>query len=518
MKQPQTAFLRQIKLRVWPVWIWLAAVNWGFVYAARGGNGAPPMPDKSWRPPQLGEYETELGRGEWREKSKRGQTEIDPKKIYELPELIDIAERTNPETRIAWERARQAADAVGLSQSAYFPYLVASAGAGYERAFIPFPDLKQGPAPTQVSITGGGTLVTEAVGERATLGLKWLLFDFGERKAITTAARERLMMANVGFNAAHQLIVFNVTRRFYELDTARHKLAATEVALRSAETVAQSVQARLDRGLATKPEVLQAEHQSAQAAFDVEASRGVLSDAQVAFVESLGLLPTTPLRVAEVSKAAYAGTPADSISELMDRALFQRPDLVAKLANVRARRADIQKAKAAYYPKISVGANAGWAELDVSIKDSPYFGGNEPVYGAGIGIELPLFDGFSRRKKLQIAESELRSAEEELSGSRDSVIREVWKARTDFETALRKQESATRLVSAAESAFSASLEAYRQGVGTYVDVANAQRSAATARTVVVDTRSAIYTSAAALALSVGDLARPAGQPASRRLK
>jgi len=59
--------------------------------------------------------------------------------------------------------------------------------------------------------------------------------------------------------------------------------------------------------------------------------------------------------------------------------------------------------------------------------------GNEPVYGAGLSIELPLFDGFARRKKLRIAESELRGAEDELAHSRDSVIREVWKARTDFE-------------------------------------------------------------------------------------
>lgn len=41
--------------------------------------------------------------------------------MYELPELIDIAERSNPDTRIAWERARKAAAAVGVRQSAYFP-------------------------------------------------------------------------------------------------------------------------------------------------------------------------------------------------------------------------------------------------------------------------------------------------------------------------------------------------------------------------------------------------------------
>jgi outer membrane protein len=485
-------------------------------FAALGEDRVPPSPNKAWSPPRLNEYETELTHGNFGEKRGGAAIEIDPEKIYDLPELIDIAERANPQTRIAWERARQAAATVGLSQSAYYPYLAASAGAGYERAFVPFPALKQGPGPTDVSITGGSTLTAEAAAERAAIGLKWLLFDFGERKAVSTMAKEGLMAANVGFNAVHQQIVFTVTRRFYELNTARQKVAVAESAVRAADTVAQSARARLDNGLATKPEVLQAEQQSAQAAFDLEAACGALSDAQVAFVESLGILPTTKLRVAEVSEKPVLENSADSMNELIERSLSQRPDLVARLAHVRASQAGVKKARAAYYPKVSLGANAGWAELDVSVKSSRYFGGNEPVYGGSLSIELPLFDGFARRKKLNIAESELRAAEDELAHSRDSVIREVWKARTDFETALRKQESATKLVAAAESAFAASLDAYQHGVGTYVDVANAQRNVTAARSVVVDTRSLIYTSTAALALSVGDLARPASSTSRRQ--
>src|SRR6185503_2334433 len=103
-------------------------------FAAFGRDSAPPSPDKPWFPSRLREYETDLAHRDPREKQTGAPIEIDPEKIYDLPELIDIAERTNPETRIAWERARQAAAGVGLSHSAYFPYLVASAGAGYEHA------------------------------------------------------------------------------------------------------------------------------------------------------------------------------------------------------------------------------------------------------------------------------------------------------------------------------------------------------------------------------------------------
>jgi len=50
--------------------------------------------------------------------------------------------------------------------------------------------------------------------------------------------------------------------------------------------------------------------------------------------------------------------------------LSQRPDLVAKLANVRASRAEVQQARAAYYPKVALNANGGFSELDVSVNNS----------------------------------------------------------------------------------------------------------------------------------------------------
>ncbi len=136
------------------------------------GQTTPPTPSKPWSPPGLEVYEKDLA--SW----PSSDAKIDPDRLYDLPELIDIAESTNPQTRVAWERARQAAAAVGLSKSAYYPYLAASAFAGYEKAFIPFPTLQQGPGPSDVSVVGGGALGFDLKSARVALDMKWLLLRF----------------------------------------------------------------------------------------------------------------------------------------------------------------------------------------------------------------------------------------------------------------------------------------------------------------------------------------------------
>jgi outer membrane protein TolC len=481
------------------------------ITVANGRNDPPPSSDRTWSPPNLPNYERELAEYHFNEAEGSSHVSINPRKIYGLAELIDIAERNNPATRVAWERARQAAAAVGLSESAYYPFLVASAAAGYDRAFIPFPTLTANPTHPSLSnvrITGGSSLVTEAQVYRGELSAKWLLLDFGERSAVVAAAREQLMMANVGFNGTHQKIVFQVTDRFYQLGTARQKVLVSQSALEAAQTVEQAVQARIDNGLATKPELLQAQQQTAQTAFDVEATTGAESDARVALVESIGLLPTVPLHVADLGQRSTSEETNGSVDELIERALSQRPDLVAKLANVRAKHDGIRKVRAEYYPKVAIDAHATETELDVSINHSDYFGDHRPTYGVFLTASVPIFDGFARDRQMDMAKAELRAAENELAGARDSAAREVWKAYTDFKTALRKQESAAKLVTASQNAFDAVLESYKNGLSTYPEIVSAQRNLASARSVSHDTQSAIFTAATALALSTGDLARP----------
>ena len=122
-----------------------------------------PTPSTYWRSPDLRDYVGVLKSTE--------APRIDSNKRYELPELIDLAQRVNPETRVAWEGARRAALAVGLVESEYFPVLAIAALGGYKSVGVPLPK----------NLVSDGFFRFDLAQAVPTLNLRWLLLDFGRR-------------------------------------------------------------------------------------------------------------------------------------------------------------------------------------------------------------------------------------------------------------------------------------------------------------------------------------------------
>jgi len=481
-------------------------------YGAGPEGMLPSSPERPWIVPNTATYSSfaaghsAAGRSTGEH---AGGPAIDPGRAYELAELIDIAQRTNPETRVAWERAREAAHGVGIAESAYAPMLSAQAVAAVQRISGPLPKTVLNPE---------GFFVADTQFFLPALTLKWLLFDFGSKEATIGAAREALAAANFGFNATHQKIVLDVTRAYYSLNAVQGRVDVARASLGQAQTLQDAAESRRGRGLATLPEVLQAREKTATAAYELQEATAAATDARMALLEAMGVRPTTSLQVTGLGKRPLPAMVEDTAEKLVDRALGQRPDLLARVAVVRAREADIRKAQSEFYPRIIVTANVGQNIGRVRTRDIPGWSTvNEPGYGAGIAIEVPLFDGGLRRNRLGLAQSQRRVAEEELELAQDKAARQVVKAYEDLKVALRQREAAVALLAAADKSYDAAFDSYGRGVATFVDVTNTQTALTRARTADTETRSSVFSAMAALAFSTGDIALPPGSgPAASR--
>jgi outer membrane protein len=441
-----------------------------------------------------------------RETSREGTAILDPLHPYTLAELIDVAEHHNPATRIIWERAKQKARELGLAKSAYYPELDGLAVFGDQRLINPFPK----------PLAPRGYVLVEIPIVAPEVTLQYLIFDFGKREAHVDAAKSEKLAAGADLIQVNQALAFRVASAYYQLMTAQERLQAAQDTLRTAQTTQDAAENRLNNGLATLPDVLNARAQTAQAVFDEESADGDEKIARVTLTETVGADPSPNIVIDSQRSAPLPESLTMSIEALIDRAMENRPELMAQTLRIRSAEAGIRAAKAEYKPQIVLSGSLA----QTSVWPAPDYGhlgaASEPTWSASLGIRWRIFDGGVRKNELAIAESTRREAADELTAIHDQTTREVWSTYIAFRTALRKHAAAMALLESANASYSASLEAYKYGVKNLVDVVTAEQQLAQARLSSVSARSELFLEAVNLEFATGNLLR--NQPPATRLQ
>jgi outer membrane protein TolC len=423
--------------------------------------------------------------------------ELNPARAYSLAELIDIAELNNPRTHIAWERARQAAERLGVAKSAYFPVLSGLAAFADQRAIEPFPK----------PLAPRGYTMVEVPAVVPEITLDYLIFDFGKREAKVDAATAEKIAAGANFIRANQEVAFRVATAYYRLLTAQERLTAAQETLKTAQTTQDAAEAQLNNGRSTLPDVLNARAETSQAVFDMESADGDEKIARVTLTEAVGAEPSPNVLIDGQEKTPLPQALTMSIEALIDRAIADRPDLMAQASEIRAADEEVRAAKSEYLPRIGLTANGAQTSVWPTVDLGKLGQASEPTWAVQLGIEWRLFDGGARKNELAIARSKGREARDEMREKKDETTREVWTAYIGFRTATRKQQAAQALLESANSSYSASLDAYKYGVKNLIDVVTAERQLAQARLSGVSARSELFLQAVNLEFVTGNLLR-----------
>jgi outer membrane protein TolC len=465
---------------------------------------APPSPTKQWDDPRLPAYRDELERMRVSEGSPfliraPGGMEIrlQPKHVYSLPELVDIAELVNPETRVAWQQARKAAIGVGLYQSSYYPQITFVGAIGRNELLVN--------TPSQIDILARADVRANLAAPL--LDLKWLLFDFGAREASVDLSKQKLAAANQLFNFKHQQIILRVTKAYYALNTANGKVRVARSAVESSKSVEGAATLRLNTGLGTQIDLLLSRQQAAQAVFELEQAIASENLAHADLADSMGIRPTIELQVRDISREALPRRLMSAMDAYIDRALIQRADLVAKVASLRGAEAEVRKARAELLPSIALTGNLQKLYLDGTVDPGPLGTLNvrEKGYGVFLNLKWPLFDGGANINKIRLARSERAAADAELDLARDEAVGQVFRAYTNLRSSYQRRQAATALLAASGEAYSGTVESYKNGLATINDVLAARRGLTNAQEVEVANLAEIYTYWTNLAFASGDL-------------
>jgi outer membrane protein len=448
------------------------------------GQSAPVSSDKAWHSKAEQGLQRELA------SHPEPRYDLDPHRRYTLAELIDLAQRHNPETRVAWEEAKARAASLGVARGALFPTIAAVALA----------------ATTRQATLIGEFFHRQTVGVfEPTLHVEYLVFDFGSRGGAIDLAKANLLVSNLNFNDTHRRVIFQVASAYYRQLNAQGQREAAEVSLKNAQTVEEDASNRLKNGLATKPDVLEATAARAQSDYDLQAALGAEDIARGNLATALGLPPGTPFEVQGISDLATPDSMADSVDQDIERAFAQRPELLAQVARIRASDATLKQARSSYFPRLGFSGDGGLARAYGQQDLLPGHYAQGEIWNVGVQLKWTLFDGTRREHEIAEAQAEKRAAEANIDNLRDQVANEVWTAYTNMRTALRQQQAATALLVASGQSYDAARESYGYGVRSLLDVVSAQKTLAQARSEDVFARTQLLLQVTTLAFQTGDL-------------
>ena len=413
---------------------------------------------------------------------------------YDLPALLDLALRENPDTRFAWESARQAAASFGAARAPYYPLVSANSANGYTRTLYPLPK---------------GELAQYKVWQAQPLvQMTYTLLDFGRRSASAEAARQALAAANFSFDRKMQDVVFAVQRSYYALCAAKAAVTASRHNLELAQSDFEAVRQRLNLGLATEPALLLTRERVAQSQYDVANAELMVHDAQASLAAAIGISASPPLEVASLESVPVPAALSGQVDELIAATLRQRPDLAARVAGLRASEARVALAKAAWYPTVDLMANYGQLVWRYTFGGPPSAWANQPQYSALVTLQWDVFTGLKRLNDVRAAEAEDEATRAGVRSAEVGAIADMWRAYYEFQSSLKKYSYGQALLAAAQEAYDANIETYRQGLSTIVELLTAQRDLANARYTLIQSRADLLTSYAAAAYAGGAVRMP----------
>jgi outer membrane protein len=396
-----------------------------------------------------------------------------------LAELIDIALKNNPETQKVWWNAKRSQAALGIAQSDYYPSVNGKASGMHGRE-VKFP-------------TGPNTNYTYYSGE---LSLNYLLFDFGERSASVSAAKEALKAAHWSSDYAIQRIIYQVAAHYYEYLNAALLLKTRECSLCDAETISKSAEEMFKAGLRCVTDINTSKAEFAHVQMELAQQRALVAIAYGKLMTTLGISIETMIEVDIDPQGMDNPLFSEGISKLIALANEQRKDLLAKKASLAEMKYRVQKEDSSKWPKMRALGQIGWLEY-TKHQGSGY------NYLTGLALDVPLFSGFERIYAKRVAYAQAEMTEAELRQLYESIALEVLTYSESVKSASDALSWSDEYLSEAAKSYDGSLESYKAGLQNIFDLLQTQRYLADARMKKTQARTQWLVSLSQLAFATG---------------
>lgn len=332
-------------------------------------------------------------------------------------------------------------------------------------------------------------------GNNTSLGASLPLFGGLRKHRELQRAKLDLRSALLAVEKLRNDIRLNVTAYYLEILCAEEQIRTAEQTVAALRVQEEKTAVKVEAQKVTLADLLQIRSQLADAENEVLTARNNYDIARLDLCQLLEIDAYASFRTVapDTTRLIRSGISQD-LAVVLDAAQ-SLPELEAARVGIDLARRDLQIARAAYWPTISLSAGYGSSFSDARHKmfqnaDGTYryeaypffeqYKDNASSY-ISVSLSVPIFGKLSTRKNVQRQKLAIRQAEYALQTVEKQVTKEVTQALIDARTAWQRYLGAQRYVASAEEAARQIGRKYDLGVATVTDYNAAVTTAVKAR-------------------------------------
>jgi len=301
----------------------------------------------------------------------------------------------------------------------------------------------------------GGIASVDASGSFSTgINAQYTLFKGGSIRAGSKIAQTRIKIAEENYHQKENEVVLLVKQAFFKILQTQEQITLVNRILKRRNDNLTLLKLNYSVGRENEPNVKQAEVSLNQTEYDYMRAEQSLALAKLSLNQLLD-------RPGEEISIQYEDETVELpvLDSLTTEAKNERPEIISQKANRDILAAQKTQATSNYLPSLSVSSSYGLSG-DNFLEQS----GN---WSAGVGLSLPVFNGFSTQAKVKQANISLKQNDLKIQDLTNSIESEVKQSYSDLTLAKKNLEVSNKTLEAAQDAYQLTKLQYGQGRTSY---------------------------------------------------
>ena len=287
------------------------------------------------------------------------------------------------------------------------------------------------------------------------------------------AAKSTKEFYQLNANLTEEQIIERVSNAYFQVFTAQEQKNTLESSYNSTEKVRNVIKSLYDNGLSKKIDLDRTNVNLTNIETNIKQSNNGITQAENALKFYMGMPIETKIQLVQEDMAV---TP-----HLLDETVNtdERTEVKVLLKNKELLEYQKKATIANYYPTVNLTANYNWQGLGEKF---PLTNGSSKGvmwsdYSAiGLGINIPIFNGFATKAKVQQNQIDIDKLEIDIKDTKLGLDQAYQNAKAQIENSLATLESQKANVKLAEDVLADTKSNYQYGLATLTDLLDAENS------------------------------------------